>query len=79
MAGTLLRIGDRPNVSIMEFVIDSENEIQYLPTTDKQGSGPFKGISGFDSSAPLGSICTVGNQGAEVKIYELFSFGWKEL
>lgn len=36
MAGTLLRIGDRPNTNICEFCVDTVDEVQLLPTTTKK-------------------------------------------
>ena len=42
MAGTLLRIGDRPNTNICEFCVDTVDEIQLLPTTNKNASGKFE-------------------------------------
>jgi len=79
MAGMLLRMGDKPNVNIMEFVVDSESEIQYLPTTTTKGSGIFANNPNFNFTIPIGSTCIVGNQNDTLKVYMLFSFGWKEL
>ena len=79
MAGMLLRMGDKPNVNIMEFVVDSESEIKYLPTTNSKGSGAFANNSSFNFIAPIGSTCIVGNEGGELLVYMLFSFGWKKI
>lgn len=79
MAGMLLRMGDKPNVNIMEFVVDSESEIQYLPTTTNKGSGVFANNSNFDFCVPIGSTCIVGNDGGDLLVYMLFSFGWKKI
>nr|WP_024835423.1 hypothetical protein [Clostridium sp. 12(A)] len=79
MAGTLLRFGDKPNVSLCEFVIDTEEEIEYLPTTKRKASGPFSGDPHFDVYPPMGSTCCVGNENENVLIYMLFSFGWKKI
>jgi len=79
VAGILLTMGGRPNVNVMEFVVDTEEEIQYLPTTNRSGIESFKGDANFDFCAPLGSTCIVGNKNSYLKIYMLFSFGWKEM
>lgn len=79
MAGMLLRMGDKPNVNIMEFVVDSESEIQYLPTTTNKGSGVFENNPSFNFTAPIGSSCIVGNDGGDLLVYMLFSFGWKKI
>lgn len=79
MAGTLLRIGDRPNVNVCEFVVDTEDEVDFLPTTKEKASGLFAGRPDFDSLPPIGSTCVVGNKEGDLIIYMLFSFGWKKL
>lgn len=79
MAGILLRMGDRPNVNIMEYVVDSESEIQHLPTTINKGSGIFANNPSFNMTAPIGSTCIVGNNGGNILVYMLFSFGWKKI
>lgn len=71
-----IRYGDRANVGIMEFVCDEISEVQDLPTTTTHGKGVFEA---YKQTAPMGSICTVGNPDGDVKIYMLFSFGWKEI
>lgn len=76
MAVLCSKFGEKMNAVIMEFVLDTENEIQYLPTTEKKGSGDFEH---FNHTAPIGSIAVIGNDGGELLIYELFSFGWKKL
>lgn len=79
MSGMLLRMGDRANTNIMEFCVDSKDEIDYLPTTTRKGTGIFSNNTMFDFIAPIGSTCTVGNEDGNVLVYMLFSFGWKEL
>lgn len=79
MAGILLRMGNNPNVNSMEFVVDSENEVQYLPTAEHKGTGNFKNDLSFSCCAPIGSTCIVGNNGGNVLVYMLFSFGWKKI
>lgn len=79
MAGTLLRMGDKPNTNIMEFVIDSEDEIKYLPTTTSKGTGIFANDPSFNFFAPIGSTCIVGNENKELFVYMLFTFGWKKI
>lgn len=76
MAGQLLRYGDHANVGVMEFVVDSEDELQFLPTMAQPGTNMFSNV-GF---APIGSTCIVGNgEGEDISIYMLFSSGWKKL
>ena len=76
MSGICLRYGDRPNVGIFEFVADTEAEVQDLPTTTEHGKGVF---ANYKQVCPIGSTCTVGNPDGDVKVYMLFSFGWKEI
>lgn len=76
MAGLCTYFAGRANTSIMEFVADEISEVQDLPTTTTHGKGVFEA---YKQTAPMGSICTVGNPDADVKIYMLFSFGWKEI
>lgn len=79
MAGTLLYVGDKPNVNIMRFIVDSEDDIKYLPTTTSKGTGKFSHDSNFNMYAPMGSECIVGNGDSEILVYMLFSQGWKKL
>ena len=76
MSGLCTYFAGRANTTIMEFVADEISEVQDLPTTTSHGKGVFEV---YKQTAPMGSICTVGNQGGDVKIYMLFSFGWKEI
>lgn len=64
------------NADIMQFVCDSEDEIDDLPTTTEVGKGVFEK---FNHTASIGSYCQVGNEGGDLIIYELFSFGWKKI
>lgn len=79
MAGTLLRIGDNPNINICEFCVDTVDEIQYLPTTTTKASGYFASNPNFDMYPPIGSTCIVGNGDGDLLVYMLFSNGWKEI
>ena len=79
MAGTLLRIGDRPNTNICEFCVDTVDEIELLPTTNKKASGKFADHANFKMYPPIGSTCIVGNGTDEVLVYMLFSNGWKQM
>lgn len=79
MAGTLLRIGDRPNTNICEFCVDTVDEIQLLPTSTKKASGKFANDTMFKMYPPIGSICTVGNGDEDILVYMLFSNGWKKM
>ncbi len=79
MAGMLLRIGDKSNINICEFCVDTVEEIDLLPTTTERGKGKFANDSSFNFSVPLGSTCIVGNGNDEVLVYMLFSNGWKQL
>ena len=76
MAGTCIRYGDKPNVRLMEFVCDTEEEVNDLPTTTSRGKGAFNSYQQF---APMGSTCVVGNEGGGIIVYMLFDFGWKNL
>lgn len=79
MAGTLLRIGDRPNTNICEFCVDTIDEVSLLPTTTSRGTGKFADDASFKLYAPMGSVCVVGNGTDEVLVYMLFSNGWKQM
>ena len=79
MAGTLLRIGDRPNTNICEFCVDTVDEVELLPTTNKNASGKFATHANFKMNPPIGSTCIVGNGTDEVLVYMLFSNGWKQM
>ena len=80
MAATLLRVNDEPNINLKEFCVDSESELNNLPTTERAATGDFTSLAGFDIPAPMGSTCIVGNKGADdISIYLLFSFGWKKI
>ena len=79
MAGSLLSTNGLRNENTREFVVETVEEIQYLPTITEKGSGPFKNKPGFNSCAPIGSTCIVGNGGADILVYMLFSNGWKEI
>lgn len=76
MAGMCLRYGDRANCGFFEFVCDSVSEIQDLPTTTEVGKGVFES---YKQVCPIGSTCIVGNEGGNLLVYMLFSFGWKAL
>ena len=76
MAGICSHFRGQVNANIMTFVCDSEDEVRDLPTTTEVGKGVF---ADFTHTANLGSICQVGNDGGDLLIYELFSFGWKKL
>lgn len=79
MAGQLLRIGDRPNISICEFCVDIVDEVKLLPTTTKKASGEFANDVSFKVCPPIGSTCIVGNGDGDVLVYMLFSNGWKQM
>ena len=53
-------------------------EIAKLPTMEHGATGDFANIPGLESPAPMGSQAIVGNESGTVKIYMLFSFGWKD-
>ena len=67
--------GGQPNTIICSFVCDTVDEVQYLPTTKKKGTGTF---ADFNHYANIGSTATVNNSG-NITIFMLFSEGWKEL
>lgn len=76
MAGLCTHVGGRANTNIMEFVCDTEDEVKDLPTMTEHGKGVFEN---YKQTAPMGSECTVGNEGGDLLVYKLFSFGWKKL
>ena len=78
MAANLLKVGNQPNMAIKTFAIDSVEEIAKLPTMERGATDDFVNIPGMESPAPMGSQAIVGNESGEVKIYMLFSFGWKD-
>jgi hypothetical protein len=76
MAGLCTHVGGRANTNIMTFCCDTELEIQDLPTMTEHGKGVFED---YKQTCPMGSECYVGNEGGDLLIYKLFSFGWKKL
>ena len=79
MAGNLMTMGGRANTNVCEFVVDSVDEIELLPTTTEKAKGKFMNDSSFDFYPPLGSTCLVGNEAGDLIVFQLFSFGWKRL
>ena len=79
MAGNLIKIGNRYNTAICEYAVDEEDDIQFLPTTIEKATGKFADDPNFAICPPMGSICTVGNEGGELLVYQLYGFGWKRL
>ena len=67
--------GGQQNTIICSFVCDNVDEVQYLPTTKKKGTGTF---ADFNHYANIGSTVTV-NSDSGVLVYMLFSEGWKQL
>ena len=76
MSGLCTYFAGRANTTIMEFVADEISEVQDLPTTTTYGKGVFEA---YKQTAPMGSTCTDCNPDGDVKVYMLFSFGWKEI
>ena len=79
MAGILTKIGEIPNVGVCEFVVDTVTEVGYLPTTTTKATGTFANDSSMDVVPTIGSTCIVGNGSDPIKIYMLFTSGWKVL
>ena len=75
MSGLCTYFAGRANTTIMEFVADEISEVQDLPTTTTHGKGVFEN---YKQCAPMGSTCTVGNNG-DTKVFMLFSNGWQEV
>ena len=76
MAGICLEYNGQSNAKLLSFACDSTEEIKYLPTTTDPGTDIF---ADYDYPIPIGSTCTVGNEGGNLLVYMLFSFGWKAL
>ena len=77
MALICSKFGEHMNVTICELVCDTVDELlNDAPTTTKKGTGGFEH---FDHTIPIGSIATVGNEQGDLLIFELFSFGWKQI
>ena len=77
MAGVAMKYGDRANIGFFEFVCDTVDEcVNEAPTTTRKGTGAFEA---YQQYAPIGSTCIVGNEGGNLLVYMLFSFGWKPL
>lgn len=79
MAGILLKRGQLDNAALCEFAVDSVDDIQYLPTMTTKATGKFADNPDFARRPPMGSTCIVGNEGGDLLVYQLFSFGWKSL
>ena len=78
MAANLLKVGNDPNLATKTFCVDTIEEIANIPTMEHGATGDFASIPGMDAPAPMGSQAIVGNESGTVKIYMLFSFGWKD-
>ena len=76
MAGICTRFTDKVYPKFSEFVCDTVDEVAGLPTTTTCGTGAF---AQYNYYAPLGSTCIVGNEGGDILVYMLFSFGWKQI
>lgn len=76
MAGVRTRYNDKAAVNLMEFACDTIDEVQDAPTTTSFGKGVF---ADYDQTAPMGSTCIVGNEGGDLAVFMLFSFGWKQI
>lgn len=79
MAGNLIKIRDRINNNVCEYVVDTIEEVALLPTTEHKGTGKFAGNADFEILPKIGSTCIVGNGDDKVLVYMLFSNGWKQL
>lgn len=79
MAGNLLKKGDYNNTNVCEYIVDTVDEIQLLPTTTSAASGKFADDVNFKVQPPIGSTCIVGNGDNEMLVYMLFSSGWKQI
>lgn len=76
MAGLHTKINDAPQIGLMEFVCDKIEEVKDAPTTTEMGKGVFANCKYY---APIGSTLIVGNEGGDILVYMLFSFGWKQI
>lgn len=79
MAGILTKIGEIPNVGVCEFVVDTVTEVEYLPTTTRKATGTFANDLSMNVVPTIGSKCIVGNESDPIKVYMLFTSGWKDL
>lgn len=57
------------------FVLDTADEVQLLPTVNTSGKAPYSNME----KAPIGSDAVVGNESGPLKVFILFSSGWKEV
>ena len=78
VAANILKVGNDPNSAIETFCVDTIEEIAKLPTMEHGATSDFANVPGLESPAPMGSQAIVGNESGTVKIYMLFSFGWKD-
>lgn len=80
MAGSLNKRSNSYNESnVCEFVVDTVDEVALLPTTTNKAKGKFAKDVNFQIIPTVGSTCIVGNGKDELKVYMLFSNGWKAL
>lgn len=77
MSMVCTKFGGASNIALCELVADSVDELlSDAPTTKKKGTGNF---ADFDHYAPIGSTAIVGNEGGELLVFQLYSFGWKKI
>lgn len=75
MAIVVTKYADKPATGLVEFTCDKVSEVADLPTTEHGGKGNF---ASFKQTVPMGSTCIVGNEGGDLLVYKLFTFGWKK-
>lgn len=71
MAGIKVMNGDSYNVPVAEFRVDTEADVDLLPTTTEQGKADWCDDGHLP---PVGSVCLVMETG---NVYFLKSTGWK--
>ena len=79
MAGNITKFKNDIDGNVLEYVVDTVEEVELLPTTKKKGTGAFASIPAFQINPEIGSTCIVGNGDDKVLVYMLFSNGWKRL
>lgn len=77
MAGNVIKI-DKRQTNAIDFVVDTEAEVAYLPTTTSKGTGDFANKPEFDYTVGIGSTCIVKGTDSII-VYMLFSDGWMKI
>lgn len=76
MAGKVISYNGKITSDIKEFVVDTEEEIQYLPNINRGGISIFADSLDFQNPVPMGSRVYYKDKDGNIQMQMLFSDGW---